>query len=279
MKICKVCNEIVGSNQACSREGCPALANSDVGSLPALEAGFSGVADSAFQASLDHVGYVARNASRRIALFAVLTSTALLIAAFIGYNLFVRTDSDEEITVEISGRANVRNAPTAEGSSVLETLSPGVELAGRWVDGASDPAERWFEFERNGENAYVWEGNLIVAGGFGNTQRVKKATTKPECSATLWDGREVKGPCNINYEGGGNFSVIPLGVLAKELWTAELYFEPSEARISLAPPCSPGCTGSATRVRRDPSNSQCWINLSNPTDYVLDNFQRFCILG
>ena len=279
MKICKVCNEIVAMDQACSREGCPALSDLGIGSFPALEPGFSGNADSTVQSGLDYVGYVARDASRRVALITSIIVTVLLIAGVIGYKLIASTDSDELVTVEISGRANVRDAPKAQGSNVIETLPLGAELTGRWVNGSSDPSERWLEFERGSKSAYVWGGNLSIAEGSGIKEKITKAKTKPLCSATLWDGREVKGPCDVKGEGAGNFSVIPLGVLARELWTTELYFEPSEGRISLAPTCSPGCSGSATRARRDPSNSQCWINLGKPMGYVHDNFQRFCILG
>lgn len=279
MKICKTCNEIVAMDQACSREGCPALSDLGIGSAPVIEPGLSGNADSAVQESLDYVGYVARDASRRAALITSIIVTVLLIAGVVGYKLIASTASDELITVEISSRANVRDAPKAQGSNVIETLSPGAELTGRWVNGSSDPSERWLEFERGGESAFVWGGNLSMTEGSSIKENVIKAKAKPSCSATLWDGREVKGPCDVKSERDGNFSVTPLGALERELWTTELYFEPSEGRISLAPPCSPGCSGSVTRARRDPSNSQCWINLSNPSEYVHDNFQRFCVLG
>lgn len=160
MKICKVCNEIVAMDQACSREGCPGLSDLGIGSVPVIEPGFSGNADSAVQAGLDYVGYVARDASRRVALITSIIVTVLLIAGAVGYKLIASTASDELITVEISGRANLRDAPKAQGSNVIETLPPGAELTGRWVNGSSDPSERWLEFERGGKNAYVWDGNL-----------------------------------------------------------------------------------------------------------------------
>lgn len=278
MKICKLCNEIVAMGQECSREDCPALSDLSIGSIPAIEPGFSGNADSAVQEGLDYVGFLARDASRRFALITLIIVAALLISGGIAYRFITSMDNGELITVETSGHANVRDAPTTDGSNVLETLTPGAELIGRWVNGSSDPSERWFAFDRGGESAFVWGGNLSMTEGSSIKENVIKPKAKPSCSATLWDGREVKGPCDVESERDGNFSVIPLGALERELWTPELYFEPSEGRISLAPPCSPGCSGSATRVRRDPSNSQCWINLSNPSEYDDDNFQRFCVL-
>lgn len=67
---------------------------------------------------------------------------------------------DEAVTVTVTGSANVRDAATAEGTSVLETLSAGTELTGRWVQSDTKPSEQWFEYERDGEKAYVWARNL-----------------------------------------------------------------------------------------------------------------------
>lgn len=67
---------------------------------------------------------------------------------------------DEAVTVTVTGSANARDAATAEGSSVLETLSAGTELTGRWVESDTNPSEQWFEYERDGEKAYVWGRNL-----------------------------------------------------------------------------------------------------------------------
>lgn len=72
---------------------------------------------------------------------------------------------DEAVTVTVTGSANVRDAATAEGSRVLETLSVGTELTGRWVESDTNPSEQWFEYERDGEKAYVWSANLVSKGG------------------------------------------------------------------------------------------------------------------
>ena len=67
---------------------------------------------------------------------------------------------DATITVAVTSAANVRDAATAEGSRVLDTLSAGTELTGRWVTGKTNSLEQWLEFERDGEKVYVWERNL-----------------------------------------------------------------------------------------------------------------------
>lgn len=69
-------------------------------------------------------------------------------------------DEGEAVTVTVTGSANVRDAATAEGSSVLETLSAGTQLTGRWVESDTNPSEQWFEYERDGKKAYIWGRNL-----------------------------------------------------------------------------------------------------------------------
>jgi hypothetical protein len=67
---------------------------------------------------------------------------------------------DETVEVVVANSANVRDAATAEGSSVLETLHAGTELTGRWVMGKTNSSEQWLEFERDGEKVYIWARNL-----------------------------------------------------------------------------------------------------------------------
>jgi len=89
---------------------------------------------------------------------------------------------DEAVMVTVTGSANVRDAATAEGSNVLETLSAGTELTGRWVESDTNPSEQWFEYERDGEKAYIWGRNLSeqsdvqIASAEGDNQFV----TQPE---------------------------------------------------------------------------------------------------
>lgn len=58
---------------------------------------------------------------------------------------------------EITGLANARTAPTTEFSSVVETLSAGDRVRGRWVAGRN--GSRWLETSSE-PKTYIWEGNL-----------------------------------------------------------------------------------------------------------------------
>jgi hypothetical protein len=64
------------------------------------------------------------------------------------------------VSVYVSGRANARDQPTAEGSSILATYDVGTELTGTWVSGASDASEQWLKFEVDGQTRYIWSRNL-----------------------------------------------------------------------------------------------------------------------
>jgi len=62
----------------------------------------------------------------------------------------------DEVTVTVTGTANVRDAPTTSGSKVIGKLEAGTEVSGEWVTGASDSSERRFGYERDGKIAYIW---------------------------------------------------------------------------------------------------------------------------
>jgi hypothetical protein len=100
------------------------------------------------------------------------------------------TDDDEIVSVTVTGAANVRDAATAEGSNVLETLSAGTELTGRWVESDTNPSEQWFEYERDGEKVYVWGRNLISQDG--NDRIV--ADEEPKEHVNFLIGKCVLGP-------------------------------------------------------------------------------------
>lgn len=64
-------------------------------------------------------------------------------------------------TIYTKADAMLRDAPTAEGSTVIERLPPGEEMMGVWVAGRRDATTRWLRVTRAGSNyAYIWEGNL-----------------------------------------------------------------------------------------------------------------------
>lgn len=95
----------------------------------------------------------------------VTLAIAMLLAIFVfiwGSDRYGDEDA-QTVTVYVSGRANVRDQPSAEGSIILDTYNAGTQLSGSWVSGVSDVKERWLEFEADGQNRYIWDGNLSVA--------------------------------------------------------------------------------------------------------------------
>ena len=84
---------------------------------------------------------------------------AVLTAIIIFVWVTDRADAGS-VRVVVTSTANVRDQPTAEGSTVLFQYEPGQELQGEWVDGARNPAQKWLQFEVDGETRYVWQGNL-----------------------------------------------------------------------------------------------------------------------
>ena len=79
----------------------------------------------------------------------------------------------DEVTVTVTGRANVRDAATTEGSNVLTALDAGTQLKGKWVTSATNPSERWFAYERDGKTAYIWEGNLKQSKALAATNKAE----------------------------------------------------------------------------------------------------------
>ena len=86
----------------------------------------------------------------------------LLLSFFLIYQIIQSknsADPNEIVTVTVTGTANVRDAASSEGSMVLETLTAGTKLRGRWVPGNLNPSERWLELEEGGR--FVWGRNLL----------------------------------------------------------------------------------------------------------------------
>lgn len=68
-------------------------------------------------------------------------------------------DPGSIIEVVVTGRANVRDKPTANGSLVLYTAERGSQLRGWWVNG--DEGQQWLRLQQaDGSEAYIWSGNL-----------------------------------------------------------------------------------------------------------------------
>jgi hypothetical protein len=86
----------------------------------------------------------------------------LLLGFFLIYQIIQGQNSADPnaiVTVTVTGTANVRDAPTSSGSTVLGEYPPGTTLRGRWVPGNLDPSERWLELQEGGR--FVWGRNLL----------------------------------------------------------------------------------------------------------------------
>lgn len=94
-----------------------------------------------------------RSRRRHIWLAGVTAATLTLSACD---NVF----EGDEVTVTVTGTANVRDAATTEGSNVIAKLEAGTELSGEWIETGSGPRDRWLEFDFNGKKGFVWAGNL-----------------------------------------------------------------------------------------------------------------------
>lgn len=89
----------------------------------------------------------------------------------------------EPIVLRVIGEANVRNYPTANGTSVDHTLSPGQRVHGREV-AAFDPTTRWFKLTSGG---YLWAGNLAGDDGVS----VAATRTFPEVLQGRWSNNSA----------------------------------------------------------------------------------------
>jgi hypothetical protein len=69
----------------------------------------------------------------------------------------------DQVIPTVTGPANVRDAPTTDGSKVIARLEAGTELKGNWVEMGSGPRDKWLEFDFNGKKAFVWAGNLKIS--------------------------------------------------------------------------------------------------------------------
>ena len=97
-----------------------------------------------------------------VVILILVTAMFATIFAFAWSSIPESEDDLQVVSVYVSGSANARDQPSAQGSSVLETYDAGTYLTGAWVNGASDPDERWLKFEVEGQARYIWDGNLSV---------------------------------------------------------------------------------------------------------------------
>jgi hypothetical protein len=97
-----------------------------------------------------------------VVILLVVTAMFVAIFAFAWSSNPDGAEQDQVVSVYVSGRANARDQPIAEGSSILATYDVGTQLTGTWVSGASDASEQWLKFEVDGQTRYIWGKNLSV---------------------------------------------------------------------------------------------------------------------
>ncbi|WP_395636950.1 J domain-containing protein [Sphingorhabdus sp.] len=86
----------------------------------------------------------------------------LLLGFFLIYQIIQSKNSADPnaiVTVTVTGTANIRDAASSSGTSVLGEYPPGTTLRGRWVPGNLNPSEQWLELEEGGR--FVWGRNLL----------------------------------------------------------------------------------------------------------------------
>lgn len=69
----------------------------------------------------------------------------------------------ENVAVIVERDANLRDGPSTSGTAVVEKLTAGTLLNGRWIEATAPQSGRWLEIVRDGKMLYVWEGNLVHA--------------------------------------------------------------------------------------------------------------------
>lgn len=123
----------------------------------------------------------------KVPLGLVIGLAILLVGGVIVWLTLGGTETDPPEAFVVTGVANVRSAPTTEGSEVLSTLEPGETISGGWVLGSSDPSSRWLRLAGHNPEGFVWEGNLAVLDG--KDQRISKG-----------DEKQAEEPVSINPE-------------------------------------------------------------------------------
>jgi hypothetical protein len=109
-----------------------------------------------------------------VSVVVILILVTAMFAAIFAFAWSSSPESEDDlqvVSVYVSGSANARDQPSAQGSSVLETYDGGTHLTGVWVSGASDPDERWLKFEGDGQARYIWDGNLSFDASEGQVER------------------------------------------------------------------------------------------------------------
>lgn len=74
-------------------------------------------------------------------------------------SMLMRQPAGKESHLLVVAQANVRDAPTSKGSTIVGRLSAGDRVSGTWGVGATNE-ERWLQLSGRDRQRYVWGGNL-----------------------------------------------------------------------------------------------------------------------
>lgn len=244
-------------------------------------------------------GYNPSSLSPKGRVIAIVATILAFLA--IGWFFIGSSNVSEAQSYRVTGTANVRNAPTTEGSEVVSVLQQGDTVTGEWVEGSTDATTRWLRLKWQGSIGYVWEGNLLAQSSQGQQeQRGGNSLTEVQNSGgeecPFYDERdcavaEMANNTSLNLErrslierysqvngncrgGSGNLATTwhncaKRDVLSPEMREAGLCYG-KETDRSLAEAfwhiCSPGSDGYSAQTTRVPSG-QCRITLEEVTSY------------
>lgn len=260
MKVCPACKEITSRNKGCSRSDCPVQNSTALASNPRVDPGITGKADQAVQSGLDKASNVARNGTRKAA-FALV---AVFILAFaivpLLFNAGDGSSASEQIEVTVISEANVRNAPTTEGSTVVDTAAAGTQIKGSWVNGSTDPTERWFEIEDN--RKFVWEGNIREKSAPQSSNAAQFQSSPNKIPSHFWGKwTDDVSRCQTRYDD----SALEIYADAVRFWESEgqvvkveIFGDQVEAKLSMV---GEGEQWDSTlRLRETPEKRQIMLN-------------------
>jgi len=115
----------------------------------------------------------------------------------VGYRDIFIGDEEEYI---VTGTANVRDFPTSEGTTVIQTFTGGETVLAREVS-AFDPSSQWFKLSNGG---YIWGGNLEGIGLPSDSSPSLTASVFPPWSQGHWSSKDFCPQSN----GGSIYVVI-----------------------------------------------------------------------
>jgi hypothetical protein len=120
-----------------------------------------------------------------VVILVLITALFASIFAFVWNSNPAGAGDAESVSMYVSGRANARDRPSAEGSSIMGTYDVGTLLSGTWVNGVTDANERWLKFEADGQTRYIWDGNLSAEALSSSASSLSAAPSPPSLGTYL----------------------------------------------------------------------------------------------